>query len=94
MICSGCSTMDSLDDRYNLYPFDKKVYAGTKNDIRGLTCIISNEPGWAFLALGELPFCFIADTLLLPYTIYLDYHKNNKIPTESVELTGKSILLR
>ena len=75
LLASGCSTMDSIGNVDNpAYP--KKVYAGTRNDLSGIPCLFKDELGWGILALGELPFCLVADTILLPYTIYLDCHNN------------------
>ena len=54
---SGCAT------GYTVFEEDHKnlVYSGTRQDLNG----------WVFIHGGilDLPFSFIADTILLPYTI-------------------------
>jgi uncharacterized protein YceK len=81
----GCSTMNSINSEspYNVAS-RHKVYAGSQNDLRGLSCLISDEFAWGFIAIGELPFCFVADTLLLPYTIYVDYFGEDKTCNKAV----------
>jgi uncharacterized protein YceK len=82
VLFSGCSSINSIENRCNYPPYEKKVYAGTRNDLSGICCLVSAEPAWGVLALGELPFCLVADTLFLPYTIYYDYCKEDKINEE------------
>ena len=73
ILCTcSCSTLASLENESNHFGYENNVYAGTINDLSGIPCLFGNEPGWGIIALGELPFCLVADTILLPYTIYID----------------------
>jgi len=72
VLTCGCSTMNSLEDSSSYPGHESKVYAGTRNDLSGILYLFGDEFVWGALALGELPFCFVADTILLPYTIHLD----------------------
>lgn len=94
ILISGCSSIDSIQNKCNYPPYEKKVYAGSRNDVSGICCLVSTEPAWGVLALGELPFCLVADTLLLPYTVYLDYYKtdgkNREVPNKSLHITAES----
>lgn len=76
VLASGCSTMDSIGNADNYPRYQRKVYAGTRNDLCGIPYLFTDEPAWGMLALGELPFCLVADTILLPYAIYLDCHND------------------
>lgn len=67
----GCRSIDyTFNEKPSVY--DKKLYTATKQDILGLSCFISQEPAWGILALTELPFNLVSDTILSPYAIYLD----------------------
>ena len=77
-LITGCSSIDSIENKCNYPLYYKKIYAGTRNDLSGIPNLVGAEPAWGILALGELPFCLMADTLFLPYTAYLDYYRTYK----------------
>jgi uncharacterized protein YceK len=78
--------MNSLEDSSSHPDYERKIYAGTKNDLSGILYLFGDEFVWGALALGELPFCFVADTILLPYTIHLDNQaKKSEKPNREID---------
>lgn len=68
MLFGGCSTIVSLGDNERT---PNQIYAGTREDLNPHT-------------IYDLPFSFVADTALLPYTIprtvYNFHHSDDKAP--------------
>ncbi len=64
-LISGCFSTPSSETR-------PKTYNNTITDLEIHQCYLSNEPGWGLAGTMRLPFSFTVETVLLPYTIYLD----------------------
>ena len=69
---SGCSTMaETFDDRprCGIHP-----YCGATTDLEVISALGEDDPGifvvLAPLAIIDLPFSLVADTLFLPYTAF------------------------
>ena len=63
---SGCATVVRLSE----WPSRPQVYGGTRGDIQ---LIRDPPPGWEFLvpvACVDLPFSLVADTIVLPSTVF------------------------
>lgn len=84
---SGCSTVATLSGAHNQqkgvsseYAFRcdpnytiPRVYSGVANDLRYLRGEYPNKGVVVF----DLPFSFIADTIVLPYTIFTQINHGN-----------------
>lgn len=71
-LLAGCSTLsETFDDRPRCGPHP---YCGTSTDIEVIKAATDENPGvfrvLAPLALIDLPFSLVADTLFLPYTLF------------------------
>jgi len=72
-----------------------KIYSGVRGDIQAVGDMLSStytKEGralWPFFIL-DLPFSFVADTLLLPITIYEELSKNNEQKKETTPDSDKS----
>lgn len=74
-LLTGCSTFDATFGEQSYCP-ESPVYCGTRVDALLLAAATDESAGvlrvlWP-IALLDLPFSAIADTLLLPYTLYQD----------------------
>lgn len=84
LFLNGCSTIKTFNN-WESYPPAPTVYAGTRQNIQDIT----HTKGYyhlfphnlvVILGVLDLPFSFLADTVLLPYTIptALIYQPNQK----------------
>jgi len=70
---SGCSTFATVSAGKNSQNFDcsrgsfPRVYSGVINDWKFLT----SDTAGGGVAIIDMPFSLVADTLVLPYTIYM-----------------------
>lgn len=74
IISSGCSSIATLSVGRNIEKFDcntrntiTRVYSGISNDMRFLQEGPCEDAGFIIL---DMPFSLVADTVVLPYTIY------------------------
>ncbi|MEK1941066.1 MAG: YceK/YidQ family lipoprotein [Pseudomonas sp.] len=72
VLLSGCSTMaETFDDSARCGP---RPYCGSATDIEVISALGEENAGvfqvLAPLALIDLPFSVVADTLFLPYTLF------------------------
>ncbi|MBL1274914.1 MAG: YceK/YidQ family lipoprotein [Ectothiorhodospiraceae bacterium] len=72
LLLQGCSTVATLsanEDNFKCDPPFKipRAYSGVANDYRFLMGKKYTDEG---LTILDMPFSFIADTIVLPYTIY------------------------
>lgn len=89
---SGCGTLLSLGMNHD--PDASQVYGGTRTDVFipmvALRVIPTEEklPAWTVawsLLLLDLPFSFIADTVLLPVTLYHHFAVRGKRGNEGTQ---------
>lgn len=73
LVTSACATMtETFHERSRCKP--ELVYCGTRTDALYIAAMFAKNAGilraFGPIALVDLPFSFIADTVLLPYTVY------------------------
>ena len=65
LVLAGCGTIQDLI-------YEQRVYGGVRRDLEmrsfPRTGPIGNDPTFLLLMI-DLPLCFVADTLVLPYTL-------------------------
>lgn len=65
LVLTGCGTIQDLI-------YEQRIYGGVRRDLELRSFPrpgpIGNDPT-SLLLIIDLPFCFVADTLLLPYTL-------------------------
>jgi len=75
LLISGCSTFSETFDTRN-HCGSSLVYCGTRTDTMLIAAAGDESAGilraFVPLAIMDLPFSFVADTLLLPYTVSVD----------------------
>ena len=75
-LSGGCGTVATMDEAARPVPFG--VYSGVRHDIGAIKHFGHSNPIFsasyyntmAVIAIFDLPLSFVADTLLLPYTIF------------------------
>jgi uncharacterized protein YceK len=80
---AGCGTLATLQDDFGVPSGGRipRVYSGTVFDVgafsRGLYAgfVEGSEAGIMTLIVFDLPFSIVADTVVLPYTLYLSFTK-------------------
>jgi uncharacterized protein YceK len=75
----GCLTVVTLhnpEERCGAKQPIPRVYSGTRCDVHGLS---ADNVG--VIALLDMPLSFVADTIVLPYTVYKQHqiNKNKKV---------------
>jgi uncharacterized protein YceK len=79
LAASGCSTIGTVFLPHRLaqeMPCIPRVYSGVCADV----AILRSDAVDKELAVWDLPFSLVADTLLLPYTIYAQIRHGNLCP--------------
>ncbi len=85
LILSGCATMtETFEDRSHCGV--SRVYCGTRVDAMVIAAATDESAGvirafWP-IALVDLPLSLVADTLLLPYTTFMDTGVKKKTAQE------------
>jgi len=89
-VASGCSTVATLvggavPERYDCTDaqFVPRVYSGVFNDV----AILRSDAADKGIVVWDLPFSFVADTVVLPYTVYAQIRYGNLCPREGDELS-------
>lgn len=86
MLLSGCATFtETFETRSHCGV--SRVYCGTRVDAAMIAAATDESAGvlrafWP-LAMVDLPLSLAADTLLLPYTVYLDSAATSRYPVKS-----------
>lgn len=80
LVLAGCSTFATLSSSENPESFDcngnqtiTRVYSGVSNDLRFLRGAYPDKG----LVVLDMPFSLIADSVVLPYTIYAQISHGN-----------------
>ena len=67
LAASACMAIDTQTNKSYRGPL---VYSGTRYDLEGAgNSFVDFNIGWLMFLLADLPFSFLADTVMLPYTI-------------------------
>lgn len=83
LLTSGCATLtETFEERSHCG--NTRVYCGTRVDALMISMATDESAGvlrafWP-LAIMDLPLSLVADTLLLPYTAYLDSNAGESRP--------------
>jgi len=85
-IVAGCSTLVTLNAGHDNKQFQcdagayvPRVYSGIFHDMQLIRR--AKSPGRVAAPVIDVPFSAVADTLVLPYTIYRQAHRGNLCPT-------------
>ncbi len=85
LLISGCSTFSETFDTRS-HCGSSLVYCGTRTDAMLIAAAGDESAGilraFVPLAMMDLPFSFVADTLLLPYTVSVDAFGSKSKNTE------------
>ena len=69
LLSTSCATVYDLNHGYR---FESRVYGGTSSDVGLITGDHDGYLSALLIGVADLPFSFIADTIVLPYTVYAD----------------------
>jgi uncharacterized protein YceK len=83
----GCMTIDTQNDEDYEGP---RTYSGVRKDLGILPdAFLSLSIPWVGIALVDLPFSFVADTVILPWTMPREAERSGKVAEETQVATER-----